>query len=136
MKKTVKSVAKMAVPICADWSVIDLLQKNGSVKRIAIEHINPDVKLKMKKLEEFPPERSRPSILWSVLKHKKMFYIEDFNEIKDKSYIKNKEHHDILQELGIKTLLVVPLHARSKILGTMTFIMGHSKRKFTSMILI
>ena len=38
---TLKTVARLAVPGIADWCVVDLIQDDGEMARVAIEHRDP-----------------------------------------------------------------------------------------------
>jgi hypothetical protein len=37
-RTTLSSVAGLAVPILADWCAVDVLEEDGSVERLAVEH--------------------------------------------------------------------------------------------------
>jgi hypothetical protein len=39
---TLTSVATMSVPILADWCAVDVLEEGGSIKRLAVAHIDPE----------------------------------------------------------------------------------------------
>src|SRR6201999_2978686 len=38
---TLASVARLAVPAFADWCAVDMLQEDGTISRLAVEHIDP-----------------------------------------------------------------------------------------------
>ena len=40
-RETLSSVARLAVPTLADWCVVDVLDENGSLERLAVEHPDP-----------------------------------------------------------------------------------------------
>jgi PAS domain-containing protein len=39
--ETLASVARLAVPTLADWCAVDVLEEDGSVERLAVEHPDP-----------------------------------------------------------------------------------------------
>src|SRR5581483_9161863 len=38
---TLKAVAHLAVPFLADYCTVDMLEDGGTIRRLAIEHVNP-----------------------------------------------------------------------------------------------
>src|SRR3712207_1524448 len=40
-RETLSSVARLAVPTLADWCAVDVLEEDGSVERLAVEHPDP-----------------------------------------------------------------------------------------------
>src|SRR5687767_2817647 len=56
---TFRSVARLAVPDVADWCVVDLIEDNGNVARVAIEHRDAsrtEVANELKR--HYPPSRT------------------------------------------------------------------------------
>jgi hypothetical protein len=59
---TLRTVARLAVPDIADWCVVDLLQSDGSLARVAIEHRDPVRRsLALRLQQEFPPRADAPA---------------------------------------------------------------------------
>jgi PAS domain S-box-containing protein len=41
-KQTLRNVARLAVPFLADWCVVDMVQPDGSMRRVALAHVDRD----------------------------------------------------------------------------------------------
>src|SRR5205823_394892 len=56
-ESTLQNVARLAVPFFADWCAVDLVQPDGSLRRLAITHVDPDkIALAQKMSERYPPD--------------------------------------------------------------------------------
>jgi PAS domain S-box-containing protein len=61
-RETLSSVARLVVPTLADWCVVDVLDENGSLERLAVEHPDPGKVALVHKLQErYPPDPDEPS---------------------------------------------------------------------------
>src|SRR5688500_12570069 len=59
---TLKTVARFAVPGIADWCVVDLIQDDGQIARVAIEHRDPSRLALAQTLQaNFPPKADAPA---------------------------------------------------------------------------
>jgi PAS domain S-box-containing protein len=68
-RTTLSSVARLAVPILADWCAVDVLEEDGSVERLAVEHEDVEkVALALKLQERYPPDPEAPGGVPNVLK--------------------------------------------------------------------
>jgi PAS domain S-box-containing protein len=122
---TLRSLADLAVPHLADLCAVDVVEDGGGVRRLAVAHADP---AKARRLRELP-ERRRPERLeadgtvpsgWSEL----------VPELADGS-VDEPERLGGLRELGVKSAMFVPLAARGRTLGTITFGLGDSDRRYT-----
>src|SRR5687768_9895478 len=59
---TLRTVARLSVPDIADWCVVDLLQADGALARVAIEHRDPVRRALARRLRDcFPPRADATS---------------------------------------------------------------------------
>jgi PAS domain S-box-containing protein len=66
---TLASVANLAVPYLADWCVIDVLEEDGSLDRLAMTHQDPEKVALAQELEErYPPDPDAPRGVAQVLR--------------------------------------------------------------------
>lgn len=125
-----ESLAQLAVPYLADWCVIDMLQENGAIHRLAIAHIDPSkAKLACQLQVRYPvlgPEAQHTAM--RVLGSGRSWLDAEVSETRLAAEARDAEHLEILRTLGFKSEMVVPLVARGRSLGTITFVMGESGR--------
>lgn len=130
-RTTLSRVAQLAVPKIADWCVVDILEEDQSIQRLATAHIDPaKVKLAYEVERRYPSDpnatRGIPQVLRSGTP-------EIYAEIKDnvlEESARDPEHLRILRELGLRSVMIVPLIARERIFGAITFVTAESGRHY------
>src|SRR5919107_1148542 len=68
-RTTLASVARLAVPRLADWCAVDIVEEDGSLERLAVEHEDlQKVQLAHELQERYPPDPENPQGLLRVLR--------------------------------------------------------------------
>jgi PAS domain S-box-containing protein len=131
-ERTLARVAELAVPHLADWAAVDVLKSDGTLKRLAVAHVDPSkVELAHELDRRYPPDLSDPVGLPNVLRTGRTeFYSEITDEVLE-AIAHDAEHLRIVRELGLRSGLIVPLVARGRTLGAITFVMAESGRRYT-----
>jgi PAS domain S-box-containing protein len=130
---TLTNVASLAVPRFADWCAIDMVNKDGEIERLAVAHMDPKKQTWADELARgFPPPKAdAPYGVPKVLRTRRS---ELFSEIPDELLVEatreTPELLGILRELGLKSSMCVPLVARDRALGAITFIAAESGRRY------
>ena len=128
---TLANVARLAVPGFADWCAIDVLA-DGRLRRLAVEHVDPaKVELAVSLEGRYPADPDSPSSTWAVLQSQQPLL---FPEITDEMLVasaRDGEHLELTRALGLRSALVVPLAARGKAFGVMTWVNAESGRSYT-----
>jgi GAF domain-containing protein len=127
---TLRNVARLAVPTFADWCAIDVLQ-DGRLSRVAVEHPDPEkVELARVMAERYPPDPDAPTGAWNVIRTGQSELIP---EITDEMLVASARDEDLLRmarELRLRSALTVPLIARGKPLGVITWVFAESERLY------
>ena len=129
---TVRSVADAIVPQFADWCVIDLLSNGDELQPVAALHRDPRLTAVIHELRErYPPVERRqrrhpihraidgPTTVWEAVRD------EDLQ-----ARAADEEHLALMRRLGIGSHIVVPLPARGRVTGTVSFIRGPDRPAF------
>ncbi len=127
-----KQVINLCVPAIADWVYVDQLQKDGSSKRIEVIHADPaKVKLaeETKKFTAVADALNYPQAR-AQYKSRSILIPKITDEIIHKS-AQNGDHKRIMKEINPNSLIAIPLIARGKTLGTLTFMVGESGRTYS-----
>jgi signal transduction histidine kinase len=124
-------VARLAVPRVADWCVVDILAPDGSLRRLAAVHADPTTRDVARELQRrFPPDPNAPYGVPRVLRTGKP---ELYTEITDALLVQithDAEHLALLRSLGLRSGMCVPLVARERTLGALTFAVAESGRRY------
>lgn len=137
LEATIEHVVHLAVPGLADWCAVHLLSQTGSIDRIAVMHTHPEkVALARELNSRYPVRMNAPNGIAKVLRTGET---EMFEEIPDSVLEKvalDPEHLALLRSLGLRSSMIVPLKARGRTLGAMTFIMAESGRHYCNVDLV
>ena len=130
-RETLSSVARLVVPTLADWCVVDVLDEDGSLERLAVEHPDPGKVALVHKLQErYPPDPDEPSGVYQVLRSGEPEMMAQIPEELLEAAAVDSEHREILRELGLRSYMVVPLVARARTLGAISMIAAESGRRY------
>jgi PAS domain S-box-containing protein len=122
-ESTLQTVARLTVPAFADWCAVDLRQADGSLRRVAVAHVDPSkVELAHEVYRRYPPDPEAPQGVWSVLRSGRSEIVPEITDEVLVATVKDGELLRILRELGLRSYLGVPLAAREEVLGVVTFI--------------
>ncbi len=129
---TLTSVAQLAVPTFADWCAIDVLD-DGRLRRVAVAHVDPaKVRLAHELNERFPPDPDAPNGAWQVIRTGRGELIPDItDEMLVAGSRGDQELLRIARDLHLRSVVTVPLVARGRVLGALTWVAAESERRFT-----
>ncbi|AMV17382.1 PAS domain S-box protein [Planctomyces sp. SH-PL14] len=124
---TLQKLASLAVPHFADWVAVDVLEETGSLRRVAVAHVETaKVQLAHEIHGRFSPDPSAPGGVWSILRTSRAEIVPVITDDMLVASIKDDELLRIMRELGLKSYIGVPLTVRGKTLGVLTFIVAES----------
>ena len=130
-RETLSSVARLAVPTLADWCAVDVLEQDGLLERLAVEHPDPRKVLLAYELEErYPPEAEEPGGVRGVLREgRPAFYPEITDEMLEAT-ARDEEHLRLLREIGFTSVILVPMIAHGRALGVVTLVSAELGRRY------
>src|SRR5499425_1724927 len=128
---TLLRVTRMAVPLLADLCAVDLLQADGSIRRVAHAHVDPVKDPLVRELRErhgFNPEA--PSGVPAVVRTRQSVLVSDAGASDIAEAATSAEQLTILRRLGLRSWMIVPLVAHQRVLGAVTFAVTESSRRY------
>src|SRR5215218_7052206 len=126
-RTTLAKLARLAVPYLADWCVVDILKEDGSLDRLAMTHQDQEKVTLARELEErYPPDPDALRGVAQVLRTGQSELVCEIPESLVKEAARDAEHLKILQRLGLKSYMIVPLIARGRTLGTISLVSAES----------
>jgi signal transduction histidine kinase len=112
---TVQSVARVAIPELADWCAVDIPDGNGSIRRVAVAHVDPAREQATRELALlYTPSAMALEGVPKVLRTHAPELICSVSEAPD------SEHVELLRHLGMRSGVVLPLVARERMLGALS----------------
>jgi PAS domain S-box-containing protein len=130
---TLTQVAQLSVPGLADWCAIDMVGPRGEIERLAVAHEDPEKTRWAYELQDrYPPDPDAPTGVPQVLRTgEPEFYPVIPQELLDEAIGDDEELRQIIDELGIKSSICVPLIARGRTLGAVTLIAAETHPPYT-----
>ncbi|MEX0766383.1 MAG: GAF domain-containing protein, partial [bacterium] len=126
---TLASIARLAVPTIADWCIVDLLDDQGAIRQVGIAHSDPSKESLVRELRlRYPPTPNPQHVILRVLRSGQAELTPEVTEADLRDRARDEAHFNLLRSLGIHSHMVVPLIARGRTLGAISFIGGPSRR--------
>jgi signal transduction histidine kinase len=126
---TLKTVARLAVPTIADWCVVDLMQNDGQMTRVAIEHRDPSRLVLAHKLQaHFPPPVGASAGPAHVVHTGQTEFEPSVTESLLEELAPEAERRRLLAALGMNSYISVVLSTRGRVLGALTFFTDAGRR--------
>ena len=123
-------LAGAVVPFLGDWCAVDLVDREGVIRRVAVHHSDPAKAVYGDKLKAYAPEKESDLPVAQVLReqHSQMFVNEN-DELLER-IATNDEHKALLLELGLASGLVVPMSSGGRLLGSLTLVSADTSRRY------
>ncbi|MET0398179.1 MAG: GAF domain-containing sensor histidine kinase [Longimicrobiaceae bacterium] len=124
---TLATGAGLALPHFGTWCMVDVVEADDTIRRVAVIH--PDA-AKQRLARDFyaahPPGRDDPLGAPRVIRTRESEFVLAYDDVLEG--IAEEEHRLLLQELGARSFLTVPMAARGRTLGAITFVSGDRRR--------
>jgi len=129
---TLPQIAKLIVPRLADYCRIAIVDKDKKIKEIAINHTDPTKTILVQDLFNSYKDMSEATYgVPSILRSGKSEILPKINTKTLAPYRKNTQLMSVIKKIGLKSYMGVPLIARGKVLGAITFSSVQPDRYFT-----
>jgi PAS domain S-box-containing protein len=130
-RRTLAHVARAAVPDFADWCTVDILEPDGELRRLEIAHEDPRKLTFARELQErYPPGAAASSGPRHVVQTGESELMTEIPADLLRSVAVDDLHLDLLTELGLRSYVCVPLVARERTFGALTFVQAESGRSY------
>jgi PAS domain S-box-containing protein len=130
-RSTLVQVAELAVPRMADWCSVDVLEEDGSLRQLVVVHANPEkVRFALELQERYPPDPSAETGPPGVVRRGEAELVPEISEEMLAEAAADELHLDLIRELGLKSLMCVPLIARGRTLGAISLVSAESAHRY------
>ena len=125
------SLARLVVPRMADWCAVDVVEEGGTVRRLAVEHEDPEkVALAYEIQRLYPAPADAPRGVPKVLRTGVPEMMEEIPDELLVQSVRDKRQLGMLRELGLRSYMTVPMIARGRTLGAITLVSAESGRHY------
>ena len=122
---TLVALTRLALPTLGAWCIVDVLEEGGTIHRLGIYHPDPAKQRIAQELEAtWLPEPGDAFGAPAMLRDPRSVAISKDIEATLTATAHGAENLSILRQLGIGSLLTVPLVAQKRLMGAITFVSG------------
>jgi GAF domain-containing protein len=130
-ERTLREVARLAVPELADWCGVDMHGPHGEIRPVAIAHVDPArVQIGRDLREAYPVDPDGEAGLATVMRGGPSFLAAQVADAELVAYASDERHLELLRAVGFRAVMVVPMSAHGDTLGALTFVSAESGRTF------
>jgi PAS domain S-box-containing protein len=129
---TLEHVAKLAVPHFADWCAVHILEDDGSIRILALAHVDES---KIRWAEELnrlaPMDPNAPTGVPAVIRTAEPELVPEIPDEMLVAAAVSEEHLAALRQIGVRSYICAPLVARGRTLGAVSFVTAESGRVYS-----
>jgi len=112
------AIGRATLPALADWFVADLVDDDGVVRQVALQHVDPEKQRLAEELRSsFAPGSSMPLAATDAIEHGESRLVPELRESK-----LSPEQRRLIDAIGARSFVTVPMIARGHTLGALTFV--------------
>src|SRR5207247_1123162 len=122
VEATLAAVARMAVPALADWCVVFLADEDHRIRRVELAAADPAREALLRQIQDrFPPAWDGPLPAARAIRTGEAIVTPETNADWLAEYTEDDEYRRLVAEIGLRSALAVPLAARGRTLGALSF---------------
>src|SRR5579864_3068207 len=130
-ERTLASLAELAVPYVADWCAVDVLDTSGTLRRLAVAHVDPEkLRVAHELQERYPPDPVASVGPWKVVRTGTSELMSDVTDAVLERAARNPHDLALFRALGIRSYMAAPVRVRDDVLGAISFVAAESGRQF------
>ncbi|HEX7185512.1 MAG TPA: ATP-binding protein [Thermoanaerobaculia bacterium] len=130
-QETIASLTRLVVPSLADYCIVDVFDDRGEIQRVQAVHKDPARQLLMDEVRRHPPNLGAPAGPGWVLRTGQAVFSPEVTEEELRYGEVDQELVRLRLELAPKSMLLVPLMSRNRILGCVMLALADRDRRYT-----
>src|SRR3954454_2613774 len=128
---TLQNVARLVVSQMADWCGVDIVAPGGGFRSVAVAHVDPaKVEWARTITERYPPDQNAETGVPCVIRSGQSELYPDIPPEMVERAAKDEEHLELIRQLRLKSVMIVPMLARGRTLGAISIVAAESGRSY------
>ena len=129
---TLENLVRLVVPRLADWCTVHVVEEDRSISLVAVAHVDPVMVRRAKEVQRrYPVNLDGPFGTPRVVRTGKAEFYPQMPDSLLEAAAHDAEHLQILRQVGFKSFICVPLLARGRTLGAISFVLTETNRSYT-----
>jgi signal transduction histidine kinase len=130
VETTIQAAVRLFIPTLADWGVIYLRERDGSVRFAKVAHADPErSRAAEEMLTRYSSDDALPRAPFRVMRTGQP-EVESELELAISEMALDAEHLERLRAARMKAAMTVPLTTRDRVMGALTFVSAESDRQY------
>ncbi|MFN2603450.1 MAG: ATP-binding protein [Gemmatimonadaceae bacterium] len=131
-EQTVSSVARLAMPELGAWCIVDLFDDDGEIRRLSIIHPDPAMQSTVRELQErYPPKADDMLGAPRMLEAQQPELVSELSDDVLVESARDQRQLELLRKLRVGSYMVVPLRARGRLVGALTFVAADDHLRYS-----
>lgn len=128
---TLKAVARLATREWADYCMVDMLDTDGGLHRLAVTAKNPEKQALLDRTMPFPPQHGADTPLAHVFAQGKPVLVADISGPWLDRVARTPEHRNLLEQLAPRSSMLLPLAVGTRRFGIINLVSASPARRYT-----
>ena len=130
---TLQTLARRAVPEIADWCGVHVIEGDGDIQCVAMAHVDPAMEaLGRELMARYSLQATSTHGAPVVLRTGRSMLQHDVPDEIAAAFARTPDDVATLRRLDLRSAMIVPLIARGRTLGTITFLTAGDGRRYTA----
>ena len=127
VEDTLRHIAELAVPALADWAIVEMVRPGGRIEAVAVHHSDPDrVQLGWDLTRRYPIDPAADAGTGRVVRTGEPELVPELPPGVLASVAQDAEHLRLLESVGLRSWVSVPLTVRGRVSGVLSLIVAES----------
>jgi len=127
---TLRNIAQLAVRDLADFCSVDVVDQDGTVRRLKVLSRDPSKSWICDLLMQVGLDRNKPPLVRSVFENRKTVCSERLSAEMLSSFSQSEEHLRVVRAVDPKSAMAVPLLVHGGLLGVISFVSSSTNRLY------
>ncbi|MFN8637535.1 MAG: ATP-binding protein [Chloroflexota bacterium] len=128
--RTLAAVARLVVPRLADYCLMDIVEEDGSIRRVTVAHADPAREELLRQLREYPPTATSTSATTQVLRSGTPALLREIADAVTVASTQDRREHEVVRKLAPRSALILPLSSRDRVLGSISLFTASSRPRY------
>lgn len=132
-ERMLRELSQVVVPAFADWYSVDVVETDQTIRRLETTHRDPSkIGVANQLASRYASRPESPHGPRRVIRTGRSQLVGDVTPDVLRDIARDDEHYRLLQTLGLRSFISVPLRGREAIHGAITFVTAESDRRYDS----
>jgi PAS domain S-box-containing protein len=128
---TLAALTRLVVPAIADYCMVDLVESDGSTRRVSATHVDPEKETVLRELWARYPSKPTDRIgVSEVVRTGEAQVLVDMDPTTVATFARDDEHAAMLARLAPRSFACLPMTARGNVFGTLSLVYSDSGRRY------